>query len=129
MTSQASGVVILGICHEFLVWIMTGCTTDSFVLMIIALAFEDSIGLEPNIFNAANSQHLHLDPGTMARAAKLGLTLCIELTWIEDIFLCQFRGCLSSIHRLTARLHRHDMFFSRAVTPFAGDSGSHFVQS
>lgn len=97
MTSQASGVVIRGVGHEFLVRIMTGRTTDAFVLMVIAFAFEDAIGLEPDVFNAANAQHPHLNPGTMARAAELSLTFRIESPGIEDIFICQFRRRLSPV--------------------------------
>lgn len=83
MAGQASGVVIRGVCHKFLVRVMAGCTTDAFVLMVIAFAFEDTIGLEPDVFNAANTQHLHLNPGTMARAAELCQPFRIEPAGVE----------------------------------------------
>src|SRR5262245_24825141 len=97
MTGQASGVVIRGLRHKFLVRVMAGCATNAFVLMVVAFAFEDAIGLEPDVFNATNTQDLHLDPGTMARAAELSQTFRIELSRIEDVFVRQFRRSLSSV--------------------------------
>src|SRR5215510_10861281 len=128
MTGQAFGVVLRGFCHKFFVRVMAGRTTDAFVLMVIAFAIEDTIGLEPDVFNAANTQHLHLNPGTMARAAELSQPFRIELSRIEDVFVCQFWRSLSSVPRLATRLHRQDVFFTPSVTPFTGNSRSHFVQ-
>ena len=85
MTGHASGVVIRGVCHKFLVWIVTGRTADAFVTMVIALAFEDAIGLEPDVFNAPNSQHLYLNPGTVARPTELRQPFSIETTGVEDL--------------------------------------------
>ena len=78
MTGHASGVVIGGVCHKFLVRIVTGRAGDAFVLMVIAFAYEDAIGLEADVFNAPDSKHLHLKPGTMARAAELRQPFRIE---------------------------------------------------
>ena len=83
MAGHASGIVIHGVCHKFLVRIVTGCTADAFVLMVIAFAFEDAIGLEPDVFNASNSQHLHLNPGTVTRAAELRQPFRIEPAGVE----------------------------------------------
>src|SRR5215475_1824830 len=129
MTGHASGVVIRGVCHKFLVRIVTGRTADAFVLMVIAFAFEDAVGLEPDVFNAPNSQHLHLNPGTMARAAELRKPFRIELPGVEDLSVRRFWRRFASVPCLAARLHRQDVFFTGAVTPFTCDSRSHFVQS
>src|SRR5262245_11148423 len=128
MTGQASGVVIRGVCHKFLVRIVAGRTGDAFVLVVIAFAFEDAIGLEPDVFNAPNSQHLHLKPGTMAGAAELRQSFRIEPPGVEDLSVWRFWRRLASIPSRAARLHSQDVFFARAVTAFAGDSRSHFVQ-
>src|SRR5262245_2163648 len=97
MTGQASGVVIRGFCHKFFVRVMACCTTDAFVLMVIAFAIEDTIGLEPDIFNAANTHHLHLNPGTMARAAELSQPFRIEPSRVEDVGVRQFWRRLPSV--------------------------------
>ena len=72
-----------GVRHKFLVRIVTGRTADAFVPMVIAFAFKYSIGLEPDVFNATNSQHLHLNPGTVARAAELRHPFRIEPPRVE----------------------------------------------
>lgn len=81
----SAGVVIRGVCHEFLVRIVTGRTADAFVPMVIAFAFEDAIGLESDVFNAPNSQHLRLNSGTMARAAELRQPFRVEPPGVEDL--------------------------------------------
>jgi hypothetical protein len=53
--------------------------------MVIAFTFEDAIGLEPDVFNAPNSQQLHLNPGTMARAAELRNPFRVESPGVEDL--------------------------------------------
>ena len=77
MTGGALGVIVLRALHQVLVWIVTGNTTDAFVIDrgVIAFASGQAIGLEPDVVYVTRAVGRDFLPRPMASAAEIRLFL------------------------------------------------------
>ena len=66
--------------------VVTGGAADaSLVLVVVALAVEDAVGLEADVLDAADAHHLHLNPRAVARAAELRQAFGVEPAGVQNM--------------------------------------------